>query len=63
MLVVTRKEGEKIYIGDNICVTVVRINGGTVRIGVEAAIETPIMRGELQNRTPNEPEASKKASG
>jgi carbon storage regulator len=50
MLVMTRKEGEKIYIGENVCVTVVRIQGGAVRIGIEAASELPIMRGELRDR-------------
>lgn len=48
MLVLTRKEGERIQIGDNICVTVVRIVGGGVRLGVEAPPEVPVMRAELK---------------
>ena len=48
MLVLTRKEGEKIYVGENVAITIVRIAGGTVRIGIEALPDTPIMRGELK---------------
>ena len=45
MLVLSRKVGEKILIGDNISVTVVRVAQGTVRIGVEAPEDLPIVRG------------------
>jgi carbon storage regulator len=54
MLVLTRKEGERIQIGDNICVTVVRILGGGVRLGVEAPPEVPVMRAELKERIESE---------
>ena len=47
MLVVTRKVGERIVIGENVTVTVVRIAGGMVRIGVEAPADYAIMRREL----------------
>ena len=40
MLVLSRKVGEKILIGDNISVTVVRVGQGMVRIGVEAPSES-----------------------
>lgn len=46
MLVLTRGIDEGIMIGDNICVTIVRINGGAVRIGIEAPREAPVVRGE-----------------
>ena len=36
MLVLTRKLMEKLFIGDEICVTVVRLEGGQVRLGIEA---------------------------
>ena len=36
MLVLSRKAGERIWIGDDISVTVVRISGGGVRIGIQA---------------------------
>lgn len=54
MLVLSRKVGEKILIGDSIAITVVRISGGGVRIGIEAPSEMPVVREELagqQNRT------------
>jgi carbon storage regulator len=47
MLVLSRKPGERILIGDKIAVTVVRIGPGIVRIGVEAPEELPILREEL----------------
>jgi carbon storage regulator len=47
MLVLSRKPGERILIGDNISITVVRIAPGIVRIGVEAPDGLPILREEL----------------
>lgn len=47
MLVLTRKLMEKLYIGDNICVTVVRLEGGQVRLGIEAPLEVAVVRAEL----------------
>jgi carbon storage regulator len=47
MLVLSRKLGEKIYIGDNICITVVDIDRGKIRLGIEAPREVPIYRQEL----------------
>jgi carbon storage regulator len=50
MLVLARKVGEKILIGDNISVTVVRIAPGVVRIGIEAPGEMPVIREEIQGQ-------------
>ena len=47
MLVLSRKVGERIRIGDEITVTVVRLVGGSVRIGVEAPREMLVVREEL----------------
>jgi carbon storage regulator len=47
MLVLSRKLGEKIYINDNICITVVDIDRGKIRLGIEAPREVPIFRQEL----------------
>ena len=47
MLVLTRKVGEQVQIGDQICVTVVRIAEGVVRIGVEAPDDAIVVRSEL----------------
>ena len=50
MLVLTRKVGERIQIGDKIFITVVRINGAAVRLGVEAPAELTVVRQELAER-------------
>ena len=47
MLVLTRREGERIALGDDIVVTVVSIQGNKVRIGVSAPDDVTIRRGEL----------------
>jgi carbon storage regulator len=47
MLVLSRKLGEKIYINENICITVVDIDRGKIRLGIEAPREVPIFRKEL----------------
>jgi len=47
VLVVSRKIGERILIGDKIAVTVVKLAGGAVRLGVEAPAEMAVMREEL----------------
>jgi carbon storage regulator len=50
MLVLTRKLMERLYIGDNICITVVRLEGGQVRLGIDAPRDISIVRGELTRR-------------
>lgn len=47
MLVLTRKQAEQIVIGDNITITVVRVDGNKVRIGIDAPKNVSIQRGEL----------------
>jgi len=47
MLVLTRKQNEKIRIGDNITITVVRMKGKSVRLGIEAPNSVNVLRGEL----------------
>jgi carbon storage regulator len=47
MLVLTRKLGEKICIGDGICITVVDVDRGKVRLGIEAPRDIPVFRQEL----------------
>jgi carbon storage regulator len=47
MLVLSRKVGQKILIGDKISITVVRVGQGGVRIGVEAPKEMEVVREEL----------------
>ena len=49
MLVLSRKVGERILIGDNIAVTVVRVGPGIVRLGIDAPHELVIVREELKD--------------
>ncbi len=50
MLVLGRRKGEKIVIGDEIVVTVVAIHGERVRLGIEAPPEVPVLREEIAAR-------------
>ena len=50
MLVLTRKLGEGIVIGDDVTITIVEMKGGTVRIGIDAPQEKKIYRQEIFNR-------------
>ncbi len=47
MLVLSRKVGERILVGRDVVITVVRVANGTVRIGIDAPIETPVVREEV----------------
>lgn len=48
MLVLSRKVGERIWIGPEISVTIVRIAGGAVRLGINAPPELAVVREELK---------------
>ncbi|GIW94704.1 MAG: hypothetical protein KatS3mg110_2745 [Pirellulaceae bacterium] len=48
MLVLSRRESERIRLGDNIVVTVVRVSGDRVRLGIEAPKEVLVLRDELK---------------
>ncbi len=48
MLVLSRKAGERIVIGDNISIVVNRVSGNRVSIGVQAPGDVKIVRGELE---------------
>ncbi len=47
MLVLTRRIGERIFIGDNIVIMVTDVQGCSVKIGVDAPIDVRILREEL----------------
>ena len=47
MLVLTRKHQEKIRIGDNITITILKTKGKAVRVGIEAPADIAVVRGEL----------------
>jgi carbon storage regulator len=47
MLVITRRSGERVVLGDDITITVLEISGSTVRLGIDAPTEVPVYRHEL----------------
>lgn len=49
MLVLSRKVGQQVKIGDSIIVTITRIGGQAVRIGVEAPRDMAIVRSEIDS--------------
>lgn len=53
MLVLSRKPNEEILIGENIKITVLKVKGNTVRIGIEAPAAVKVKRGELPDAVPN----------
>ncbi|MEM8733951.1 MAG: carbon storage regulator [Planctomycetota bacterium] len=55
MLVLSRKEGEKLVIGDNITLVVSKIAGNRVTVGIEAPADVKIFRGELAEKEQAKP--------
>jgi carbon storage regulator len=49
MLVLSRKQNERIRVGDSVVVTVVRVSGDKVRIGIEAPADVRVLRDELDD--------------
>jgi carbon storage regulator len=50
MLVLSRKESQRIRLGDSIVVTIVKISGDKVRVGIEAPADVLVLRDELEVR-------------
>jgi carbon storage regulator len=57
MLILTRRVGEKLIIGDNVTVTVLGSKGAQVRIGIEAPHNVKVNREEIHQRILKEREA------
>lgn len=51
MLVLTRKLGEAVCIGDDVQVRVIRLGGGRVRLGITAPVEVRVVREEVMKAT------------
>ena len=54
MLVLSRKAGEKIKIGKDIVINILKIEGGIIRIGIDAPQRIPILRMEVFEKIQNE---------
>ena len=50
MLILTRRTGETLHIGDDVEVTVMAVNGSQVRIGIKAPRDVPVDREEIAER-------------
>ena len=50
MLVLSRKERESIRLGDSIRITIVRLSGDRVRLGIEAPTDLIVLREELEKK-------------
>ncbi len=54
MLVLSRKEGQRIIVGSNIEIVVTEVSGNRVKLGISAPAEVPINREEIYERMQNE---------
>ncbi|MGH2937045.1 MAG: carbon storage regulator CsrA [Solirubrobacterales bacterium] len=61
MLTISRRQGERILIGDDVVVEIVEVSGGTVRLGITAPREQRIYREELWEQIKRENEAAARA--
>jgi carbon storage regulator len=62
VLIITRKPGEKIMLGDDVVVHVMEIVGNSVRIGIQAPRSLPVYREEIWNVVREENQAAAEAS-
>lgn len=56
MLILSRRKDERILIGDDIKITVIKVGGGKVHLGIDAPVNVTILREEVANRDKAEPE-------
>lgn len=54
MLILGRRVGETLHIGDDVVVTIQRIEGGRVTVGVSAPRDVIVLRGEVADRLERE---------
>jgi carbon storage regulator len=58
MLIITRRAGEKVMVGDDVVIHVMEIVGNTVRVGIEAPRSVPVYREEIWNAVREENRAA-----
>ena len=63
MLILTRRVGEKIVIGEDVTVTVLSVKGNQVRIGIDAPREVAVNREEIYQRILKEKQALNGSDG
>lgn len=63
MLVLSRRENERIRLGDSIVVTVLRVAGDKVRLGIKAPPDVLVLRDELEPYDSQQAGVDKTASG
>lgn len=62
MLILTRRIGETVVIGDDIEVTVLNVKGNQVRVGIEAPKDVPVHREEVRQRIEQEKQEQQKVT-
>lgn len=60
MLVISRKQGQQIEIGDEVRIVILQIRPGTVRIGIQAPDSVRVLRSELVERNPDDEKPTSK---
>jgi len=63
MLILTRRVGETVMIGENVTVTVLGVKGNQVRVGINAPKEVSVHREEIYDRIKQERQAGKPRDG
>jgi carbon storage regulator len=61
MLIITRRPGEKIMVGEDVVVHILEVVGNSVRIGIEAPRSVPVYREEIWNAVREENRAAAQA--